>query len=73
MGVKHRDPKQVIKRIDERLSELNAKQARAMAEIKVAELDGVKPDKGTVAVLRSLNVEAETLREKRAAYFPQVS
>ena len=66
MGVKHRDPKQVIKRIDTRLVDINAKQARAMAEIKIAELDGVKPSKNAVNALKELSAEAKALRVKRA-------
>ena len=71
--VTHTTQKETLKRIDTRLVDINAKQARAMAEIKIAELDGVKPPKDAVKALKALSADAEALREKRTAYEGAVS
>ena len=65
MGVKHRDPKQVIKRIDARLSEINGRQARVLSEIEAARLSGTTPSAEAAERLTALNTEAAALRARR--------
>jgi hypothetical protein len=65
MGVKHRDPKQVVKRIDERLAEINGRQARVLSEIETARLAGTEPAPESAGRLAALNDEAEALRSRR--------